>query len=89
MGGRDIEVTNENKRLYVQAVIDYICGGAAEDQMGAICSGIYELVPKTYLANSTADEIKLLVNGKPIVNPKEIREGGRYTGGYKTRQFTL
>ena len=33
------EVTNENKELYVQAVIDYICGGAVEEQINAIVLG--------------------------------------------------
>eukprot|EP00942_MAST-04A_sp_MAST-4A-sp1_P002005 g2005.t1 len=82
-GGRDIEVTNENKELYVQAVIDYICGGAVEEQINAICSGIYELVPQVYVSKFSAEELKQLVNGKPIVNPQEIREGTRYTGGYE------
>ena len=51
--------------------------------LNAICSGIYELVPQVYVSKFSAEELKQLVNGKPIVNPQEIREGTRYTGGYE------
>ena len=82
-GGREIAVTNDNKELYVQAVVDYVCGGSVEDQLAAIANGVYELVPKTTLIKFTAAEIKELVNGKDVVDINELREGVRYTGGFE------
>ena len=82
-GGREIDVTNENKELYVQAVVDYICGGSVSEQIGAICNGVYELVPKSTLLKFNASELKELVNGKDRINVNELRESIRYTGGFE------
>ena len=44
-GGKDIEVTEENKQKYVEAVIDYKLGGSFPKQLEALLSGFYDVIP--------------------------------------------
>jgi E3 ubiquitin-protein ligase HUWE1 len=80
--GRNIEVNNENKSGYVQAVIDYQTGSAIKPQLDALLLGFGELIPRHAISSFTAQELKALVNGKDTIDAASLRAGVKYSGAF-------
>lgn len=59
-GGRDIEVTSENVKEYIQEVIDAIIGTGASMQAKAFREGFSRVFPVTDLQAFSADELGVL-----------------------------
>ena len=61
-GGAKIQVTNENKEEYIQAVIDWRFVARVKDQMEAFKGGFNELVPLNTIKIFDEGELELLVS---------------------------
>jgi E3 ubiquitin-protein ligase NEDD4 len=62
-GGEDIPVTEENKKEYVDAVVEYRISKRVKDQFEAFSSGFNELVPQDLITVFDERELELLIGG--------------------------
>ena len=44
--GKNIAVTDKNKRAYVEALVAWECGKAFEKQINAIRNGFFDIIPE-------------------------------------------
>ena len=71
--GRNVPVTNENKAEYVRLIADQRLSTEIRDQIGALLSGLYEIVPKELLQIFHERELELLISGLPEIDVEEWR----------------
>lgn len=62
-GGADIPVTEENKRDYLDAVVEYRISKRIKDQFEAFMSGFSELIPQELITVFDERELELLIGG--------------------------
>lgn len=64
-GGRDIDVTNDNKEYYVERKAYFHLYKSVQQQMDAFLDGFYEIIPKDLIQIFTYKELELLISGLP------------------------
>ena len=69
-GGRDIDVTNENKEYYVERKSYFHLYKNIQKQMDAFLEGFYELIPRDLISVFTYKELELLISGMPDYKSK-------------------
>lgn len=62
-GGADIAVTEENKKEYVEAVVEYRTKTRIKEQITAIQDGFRELTPSELIDVFDERELELLIGG--------------------------
>ena len=62
-GGADIVVTEENKKEYVDLVVEYYLSKRVKDQFDAFMSGFKELIPQDSINVFDEHELELLIGG--------------------------
>jgi E3 ubiquitin-protein ligase NEDD4 len=62
-GGADIPVTEDNKKEYVDHVVDYRISKRVKDQFEAFMSGFSELIPQELITVFDERELELLIGG--------------------------
>ena len=62
-GGADIAVTEENKKEYVELVVEYLMSKRVKDQFNAFISGFSELIPQDLINMFDERELELLISG--------------------------
>lgn len=62
-GGADIEVNEENKKDYVDAVVEYRISKRVKEQFEAFMSGFSELIPQDLITVFDERELELLIGG--------------------------
>jgi E3 ubiquitin-protein ligase NEDD4 len=62
-GGADIPVTEENKKEYVDLVVEYRTSKRVKDQFDAFMSGFNELIPQDLINVFDGRELELLIGG--------------------------
>jgi hypothetical protein len=62
-GGADIAVTEENKKEYVDVVVEYFMTKRVKDQFDAFMSGFSELIPQDLINMFDERELELLIGG--------------------------
>jgi E3 ubiquitin-protein ligase NEDD4 len=62
-GGADIPVTQENKKEYVDYVVEYRISKRVKDQFDAFMSGFSELIPQDLINVFDERELELLIGG--------------------------
>lgn len=75
-GGRDREVTNDNKAEYIALLTAWRCGTRVQEQMRAFNAGLFELVPQRLLAIFDDRELELLIGG---ISDIDIDDWQRHT----------
>ncbi|CAK9113506.1 E3 ubiquitin-protein ligase ptr1 (HECT-type E3 ubiquitin transferase ptr1) (Poly(A)+ RNA transport protein 1) [Durusdinium trenchii] len=85
-GGRNIEVSNENKAEYVDKMIQWRAVESCKRQIEAIQYGLYEMIPFELLSSIDFElnELEMLWNGLPFIDVQQIRNTCRYQGGIDT-----
>jgi len=82
--GEDLEVeedvTNENKKEYVDLVISYYLN-STKSQMEAIREGFMELIPQEFLDELDPQELEMMLFGRQDVDVKEFQEHTNYDNG--------
>lgn len=69
-GGRDIDVTNENKEFYVERKAYFHLYKSVQKQMDAFLEGFYEIIPQELVSIFTYKELELLISGLPDYSSK-------------------
>ena len=62
-GGADIPVTEENKKEYVNAIVEYRISKRVKEQFDAFMSGFSELIPQDLINVFDERELELLIGG--------------------------
>ena len=62
-GGANIAVTEENKKEYVDLMVDYYISKRVKDQFDAFMSGFNELIPQDLIRNFNELELDWLIGG--------------------------
>ncbi|KAI0713399.1 ubiquitin-protein ligase [Earliella scabrosa] len=62
-GGADIPVTEENKKDYVNAIVEYRISKRVKEQFDAFMSGFSELIPQDLINVFDERELELLIGG--------------------------
>ena len=62
-GGADIAVTEENKKEFVDLVVEYLLSKHVKDQFDAFMSGFTELIPQDLINVFDERELELLIGG--------------------------
>jgi E3 ubiquitin-protein ligase NEDD4 len=62
-GGADIPVTQENKKEYIDYVVEYRISKRVKDQFDAFMSGFSELIPQDLINVFDERELELLIGG--------------------------
>lgn len=62
-GGRDIDVTDENKHQYIDLIVQWRAVSRVQEQMRMLKRGLYELVPKDLLATFDWNDLEFLISG--------------------------
>ncbi|KZO97882.1 HECT-domain-containing protein [Calocera viscosa TUFC12733] len=62
-GGADVEVTEENKKEYVDLVVEYRISKRVKEQFNAFMSGFLDLIPQDLIRTFDDRELELLIGG--------------------------
>ncbi|PVV01573.1 hypothetical protein BB560_004005 [Smittium megazygosporum] len=79
-GGKDIDVTEENKKEWVQLNVQYRICDRIKDQFAAFSSGFYELVPKDFIQVFDERELELLIGGLSETDIDDWKKHTDYRG---------
>lgn len=79
-GGRNIEVTNENKELYVEKKMEWRAVGSMKRQVESLQRGLFQVVPQRLLSQFVVKELELLWNGNPEIDLVALRGMTKYQG---------
>ncbi|XP_024151244.1 E3 ubiquitin-protein ligase NEDD4a isoform X2 [Oryzias melastigma] len=81
-GGADIVVTNENKKEYIDIVMQWRFVHRVQKQMAAFKDGFFELVPEDLIKIFDENELELLMCGLGDVDVNDWRQNTKYKNGY-------
>ncbi|KXN88286.1 putative E3 ubiquitin-protein ligase hulA [Leucoagaricus sp. SymC.cos] len=85
-GGQHIDVTEENKKEYVDAVVEYRISKRVKEQFGAFTEGLLELIPKDLITVFDERELELLIGGMSEIDMDDWTKFTDYRGYEKTDQ---
>ncbi|EFW23290.1 hypothetical protein D8B26_006786 [Coccidioides posadasii str. Silveira] len=78
--GRDIAVTNENKRQYVELVTEWKIQKRVEEQFNAFITGFNELIPADLVNVFDERELELLIGGIADIDVDDWKKHTDYRG---------
>ncbi|KAF2117563.1 hypothetical protein BDV96DRAFT_395510 [Lophiotrema nucula] len=79
-GGEDIEVTNENKKEYVDLITEWRIQKRVEEQFQAFVSGFHELIPADLVNVFDERELELLIGGIADIDVDDWKKHTDYRG---------
>ncbi|KAI6109135.1 hypothetical protein EDD16DRAFT_43648 [Pisolithus croceorrhizus] len=79
-GGADINVTEENKKEYVDFVVEYRISKRVKDQFEAFMSGFSELIPQDLITVFDERELELLIGGMSEIDVDDWCKHTDYRG---------
>lgn len=79
-GGQDIEVTNENKREYVELITEWRIQKRVEEQFSAFVAGFHELIPADLVNVFDERELELLIGGIADIDVEDWKKHTDYRG---------
>ncbi|KAF9521135.1 hypothetical protein BS47DRAFT_1357065 [Hydnum rufescens UP504] len=79
-GGADIPVTEENKKEYVETVIEYRISRRVREQFDAFMSGFSELIPQELINVFDERELELLIGGMSDIDVDDWTKFTDYRG---------
>ncbi|KAH7889762.1 hypothetical protein F5I97DRAFT_1924285 [Phlebopus sp. FC_14] len=79
-GGADVKVTEDNKKDYVDAVVEYRISKRVKDQFEAFMSGFSELIPQDLITVFDERELELLIGGMSEIDVDDWTKHTDYRG---------
>jgi E3 ubiquitin-protein ligase NEDD4 len=79
-GGRDIAVTNENKKEYVDLMIKWRIQKRVDEQFQAFVGGFHELIPADLVNVFDERELELLIGGIAEIDVEDWKKHTDYRG---------
>ena len=77
-GGKDIEVTEENKIDYIDRMVQWRFVNRVQKQMKAFLGGFYDVIPSDSIKNFDEGELEMLLGGIGSINVKDWKEHTEY-----------
>ncbi|ESO02925.1 hypothetical protein HELRODRAFT_81131 [Helobdella robusta] len=71
--GRNIRVTEENKKEYVKLVCQMKMTGAIKQQLTSFLDGFYSIIPKRLISIFNEQELELLISGLPNIDIDDLK----------------
>ncbi|KAI6651641.1 E3 ubiquitin-protein ligase HUWE1-like [Oopsacas minuta] len=84
--GRDLPVTEENKKDYVRLVCQMKMTGAIHKQIKSFLEGFYEIIPKKLISIFNEQELELLISGLPNIDIDDLKANTEY---YKYNETSI
>ncbi|KAF9065282.1 hypothetical protein BDP27DRAFT_1332194 [Rhodocollybia butyracea] len=79
-GGADVPVTQDNKKDYVECVVDYRISKRVKEQFEAFMSGFSELIPQDLITVFDERELELLIGGMSEIDVDDWLKFTDYRG---------
>lgn len=79
-GGKDIEVTNDNKKEYVELITEWKIQKCVEEQFKAFMDGFNELIPEDLVNVFDERELELLIGGIAEIDVEDWKKHTDYRG---------
>lgn len=79
-GGADVPVTQDNKKEYVEHVVDYRISKRVKEQFEAFMSGFGELIPQDLVTVFDERELELLIGGMSEIDVDDWTKFTDYRG---------
>jgi E3 ubiquitin-protein ligase NEDD4 len=79
-GGADVEVNEDNKKDYVDAVVEYRISKRVKEQFEAFMSGFSELIPQDLITVFDERELELLIGGMSEIDVDDWTKFTDYRG---------
>jgi E3 ubiquitin-protein ligase NEDD4 len=79
-GGADVPVTEENKKEYVEHIVDYRISKRVKEQFEAFTSGFSELIPQDLITVFDERELELLIGGMSEIDVDDWTKFTDYRG---------
>ncbi|CCF59894.1 hypothetical protein KAFR_0I01130 [Kazachstania africana CBS 2517] len=76
--GRNIPVSEANKREYVKSIVEYKLHLSVKEQMDNFLTGFYTLIPKDIISIFDEQELELLISGLPDIDVDDWRNNTTY-----------
>jgi E3 ubiquitin-protein ligase HUWE1 len=76
--GRNIPVTDENKREYVNAQVRYRLTTSVKDQLESFMKGFHDIIPAELVAIFDEQELELLISGLPDIDVDDWKANTEY-----------
>lgn len=76
--GRNIIVTEENKKEYVRLICQEKMTGSIKQQLKSFLGGFYEIVPKRLISIFNEHELELLISGLPDIDIDDLQANTEY-----------
>ncbi|CAL8093617.1 unnamed protein product [Calicophoron daubneyi] len=77
--GRNVAVTEQNKREYVRLVCQERMTGAIRQQLDAFLTGFYDIIPKRMISIFNEQELELLISGLPNIDIADLKANTTYS----------
>ncbi|CAH8850634.1 unnamed protein product [Trichobilharzia szidati] len=77
--GRNVPVTESNKKEYVRLVCQERMTGAIRQQLDAFLSGFYDIIPKRMISIFNEQELELLISGLPNIDISDLKANTVYS----------
>jgi hypothetical protein len=88
-GGKNIPVTGENRKYYVEAYTRWILEDSISRQFKAFAKGFHSVAGGPALTLFTPVELELLVCGLPHLDFEGLQKAAKYEGGYSTESTAV
>lgn len=76
--GRELMVTEANKREYVQLACQMKMTGSVKSQIKSFLEGFYDVIPKTLISIFNEQELELLISGLPSIDIDDLKANTEY-----------
>ena len=76
--GRNIPVTEENKKEYVKLICQQKMTGSIRKQIESFLEGFYEIIPKRLISIFDEQEVELLISGLPTIDLDDLKANTEY-----------
>eukprot|EP00050_Salpingoeca_kvevrii_P020950 m.104435 g.104435 ORF g.104435 m.104435 type:complete len:806 (-) comp9103_c4_seq1:114-2531(-) len=80
--GRDINVTNDNKKEYVRLVAHNKLFEAIREQVTHFKEGFHEVIPESEIAIFDDQELEMIISGLPEIDVEDLRANTEYGASY-------
>jgi len=81
-GGKDIDVTDDNKSLYMDLYLKWRVYGSRKEQIKAFLGGFWEVVPVELLQAFDWQQLELVMCGMPKIDVADWKANTLYNGDY-------
>ena len=76
--GRNISVTEDNKKEYVQALVEYRLTESVKEQLDSFLGGFHDIIPAELISIFNEQELELLISGLPEIDVDDWKANTEY-----------